>query len=51
VKVPVQKGIESDDEVEITQPQLSVTDRIVYSGNYGLPDTARVSVTPEEKKP
>lgn len=45
VKVPVQKGLELDGKVEITAPQLSLTDRILVSGNYGLADTAKVQVT------
>lgn len=45
VKVPVQKGLECNGRVEITAPQLSLTDRILVSGNYGLADTAKVQVT------
>ncbi|KAA9038639.1 efflux RND transporter periplasmic adaptor subunit [Ginsengibacter hankyongi] len=44
VKVPVKKGIESGDRVEIISPQFSPTDKILLSGNYGLEDTALVIV-------
>lgn len=44
VKVPVIKGIETNDKVEIKSPALSTTDKILVTGNYGLPDTAKVSV-------
>jgi len=44
IKVPVKKGIENDDEVEILEPQFSTTDRIIFSGNYGLADTAKVLI-------
>ena len=44
VKVPVNKGIESGDRVEIISPQFSPTDKILLSGNYGLSDTALVIV-------
>ncbi len=44
VKVPVTKGMEIDDRVEIVQPQLSSQDKILLSGNYGLPDTAKVKI-------
>lgn len=44
VKVPVEKGLESDSSVQIIAPQLSSSDRILTSGNYGLPDTAFVSI-------
>jgi multidrug efflux pump subunit AcrA (membrane-fusion protein) len=44
VKVPVVKGMESGDKVEILSPLLRTADRILLSGNYGLSDTARVSI-------
>lgn len=44
VEVPVKKGIESGDRVEILSPKFSPLDRILTSGNYGLPDTALVTV-------
>lgn len=45
VKVSVKKGIETKDRVEILSPAFSPSDRILVSGNYGLPDTAKVKVT------
>ena len=44
IKVPVKKGIESGDRVEILSPKFSSRDKIVVSGNYGLADTAKVKV-------
>jgi multidrug efflux pump subunit AcrA (membrane-fusion protein) len=44
VKVPVRKGLETLDHVEILSPALSVTDKILLTGNYGLPDTAKVTI-------
>lgn len=44
VKVPVVKGIESNGRVEIVSPHLTVSDRILLTGNYGLPDTAKVFI-------
>ncbi len=44
VKVPVNKGIENSDEVEITEPAFLPEDRILLTGNYGLPDTAAVII-------
>lgn len=44
VKVPVKKGLETADKVEILSPQLMPTDKILLTGNYGLPDTAKVTV-------
>ncbi len=49
VKVPVKKGIETADRVEILSPVFSPSDRILVSGNYGLPDTARVKATEEPR--
>lgn len=47
VKVPVIKGVETGDRVEIVRPQFSANDRILLTGNYGLPDTARVKIVKE----
>jgi multidrug efflux pump subunit AcrA (membrane-fusion protein) len=47
IKVIVKKGFENNDEVEITDPLLATTDRIILTGNYGLPDTARISIIKE----
>jgi multidrug efflux pump subunit AcrA (membrane-fusion protein) len=44
VKTPVTKGIESGDRVEILTPKFSNQDKIVVTGNYGLPDTAKVKI-------
>ncbi len=47
VKVPVQKGIETTDRVEILRPRFSADERILLTGNYGLPDTAKVFIIKE----
>ncbi|HSZ85445.1 MAG TPA: efflux RND transporter periplasmic adaptor subunit [Puia sp.] len=44
VKIPIQKGIETNSAVEILSPPLSANDQILITGNYGLTDTAKVSV-------
>lgn len=44
VKVPVTKGLETNDRVEIVTPKFSPQDKIVVTGNYGLGDTAKVKV-------
>jgi len=44
VKVPIKKGLETADKVEILSPLLKSSDKIVLTGNYGLPDTAKVTV-------
>jgi hypothetical protein len=44
VKVPVKKGIETKDKVEILEPKFSANDKILLTGNYGLPDTAKVNI-------
>ncbi len=45
VKVPVKKGIETGDRVEILSPDFSPKDKILLSGNYGLADTALVIIS------
>jgi multidrug efflux pump subunit AcrA (membrane-fusion protein) len=47
VKVEIVKGMETSDRIEIVSPVFNKTDRIVLTGNYGLPDTAKVKVTKE----
>jgi multidrug efflux pump subunit AcrA (membrane-fusion protein) len=44
VKVPVVKGMEFPDRIEILDPVFKRSDRILISGNYGLADTAKVSI-------
>jgi hypothetical protein len=47
VKVPVTKGIEMNDRVEIVEPGFSNTDRFLLTGNYGLADTAKIKIVKE----
>jgi len=47
IKVPVEKGLETSDRVEILKPQFSPQDKILLTGNYGLPDTAKVKIMKE----
>jgi hypothetical protein len=49
VKIPVVKGLETGNKVEIISPVLNTTDKILLKGNYGLPDTAKVWIENEEK--
>lgn len=44
VKVPVKKGIENYNEIEIIDPQFLPNERILLTGNYGLPDTAAIII-------
>lgn len=44
IKVDIQKGVETDKWVQIKSANLSKTDRVVTSGNYGLSDTAFVTI-------
>jgi multidrug efflux pump subunit AcrA (membrane-fusion protein) len=44
VKIIIQKGIESGEKVEILSPTLQESDQVLLTGNYGLPDTARVII-------
>jgi multidrug efflux pump subunit AcrA (membrane-fusion protein) len=48
VKQPIKKGIELNNKVEILEPRFGKDDRIVVTGNYGLPDTAKVIIEKPE---
>ena len=45
VKVPVTLGVQNPAEIEIKSPVFSPHDRILSAGNYGLADTANVTLT------
>ena len=49
VKVVVIKGMETKDRVEIVTPKFSPSDKILLTGNYGLPDTAKVKIMKGEE--
>lgn len=44
LKVSVKKGIETTDKIEIISPTFTASDKFLLTGNYGLPDTAKVSI-------
>lgn len=44
VKVPVHKGIQTADSVEIVAPPFQPDDEVLTTGNYGVPDTLNVKV-------
>lgn len=44
IKVPVIKGMETKEDIEIIYPKFNERDKILLSGNYGLPDTAKVQI-------
>jgi multidrug efflux pump subunit AcrA (membrane-fusion protein) len=44
IRVPVTRGLETSDKVEIVSPRLTPSDLILLTGNYGLPDTAKVII-------
>ena len=49
VKVPVIRGMETTDRVEILRPQFTPQDKILLTGNYGLADTAKVRIVKENE--
>lgn len=49
VKVEIKKGIVSTESVEILSPKFTPEDQILVSGNYGLTDTARVTIAKEKQ--
>jgi multidrug efflux pump subunit AcrA (membrane-fusion protein) len=44
IKVPIRKGIQTEDQVQILSPVLKPTDKILLTGNYGVGDTIKVRV-------
>ena len=44
VKVAVKKGIETGDKIEIVSPSFNPSERFVLTGNYGLADTAKITL-------
>jgi multidrug efflux pump subunit AcrA (membrane-fusion protein) len=49
VKVDIIKGLETGGRVEVVAPKFSVADKIILSGAYGLPDTAKVKIVRNEE--
>jgi hypothetical protein len=48
IKVPIQKGIQTEDRIEILSPVLTREDKILLTGNYGVSDTIKVKVIKTE---
>jgi hypothetical protein len=44
-RVDVQKGMENDSLIQITKPLLSLSNKIINDGGFGLPDSVKVVVT------
>ena len=45
VKIPVTTGLSDGNDIEITSPVFSPSDLFLSSGNYGLGDTVKVTIT------
>jgi hypothetical protein len=45
VKIPIKKGIETADRIEVLSPKLTANDLILLTGNYGVGDTIKVSIS------
>ncbi len=45
VRVDVQKGMENDSLIQIIEPDFHPADQIISDGAYGLPDTAKITIT------
>ncbi len=48
IKVPIKKGIQTEDKIEIISPVLTREDKILLTGNYGVADTIKVKVIKKE---
>lgn len=49
VKVEIIKGLETDGRVEIVAPRFAAGDKVLLTGAYGLPDTAKVKIVRSEQ--
>jgi hypothetical protein len=49
IKQDIKKGIETDSLVQILQPQISLSDKFIFVGGYGLPDTANIILKDKSK--
>lgn len=49
VKVPITKGLETPERIEIIAPNFEKGDNILLTGNYGLSDTAKVKIVKGEE--
>jgi multidrug efflux pump subunit AcrA (membrane-fusion protein) len=45
VKTGIKKGIESGKNIQVIEPVLNDSDKIIVNGNYGLGDTAKVRIS------
>ncbi|MBK9151013.1 MAG: HlyD family efflux transporter periplasmic adaptor subunit [Saprospiraceae bacterium] len=45
IKIPVTIGNKNSEKIEILSPKFNITDKIISKGNYGLSDTALISIT------
>jgi len=50
IKVPVQKGIENNETVEVLNSGLTTTDLVISEGAYGLNDSSAVKITASSKQ-
>ncbi len=50
IKIPVTIGNKNSESIEVLSPKFELTDKIISKGNYGLPDTAYISIAIAEKK-
>ena len=44
IKIPIKKGIQTEDKIEILSPVLTREDKILLTGNFGVADTIKVKV-------
>jgi len=48
IKIPIKKGIENDNYVEVLNSGLTASDRVISEGGYGLNDSTAVSVNSKQ---
>ena len=44
IKIPIKKGIQTEDKIEILSPVFTREDKVLLTGNFGVADTIKVKV-------
>lgn len=48
IKTDIKKGLESGNNIQVVEPALNDSDKIILTGNYGLSDTAKINIIEQQ---
>ena len=49
IKTDIKKGIDDNNNIQIIEPVLSDSDKVILTGNYGLSDTSKINIQQTKK--